>query len=106
LSGQTIEPLGVLKGVWSSDGNRFYISGSGGAAYRTIPGSTQFESLDTRVNEPLRGLWGSNGSVYAVGLDGLILRYSGGMWRRVRSQGADELPAAFFFDIDGASEDD
>ncbi|MCK6546009.1 hypothetical protein L6R52_09080 [Myxococcota bacterium] len=106
FSGQPIEPLGVLKGVWSSSGERYYISGSGGAAYRSSGGFAAFEALDTRVNQPLRGVFGfPGGPVYTVGLDSLILRWTG-EWRRVTDDGARELPNAFFFDVAGASPDD
>lgn len=106
FSGEIIEPKGTLKGVWSRNGNRYYISGSGGAAYRSNNGLASYEAIDTRISAPLRGLWGTgNNNVYAVGLEGLILRFSG-EWRVIRNNGADELPKAFLFGIDGAAGDD
>lgn len=106
FSGLPIEPLGVLKGLWSENGSSYVITGSGGAAYRSTGGFQAFEALDTRVNEPLRGAWGvAGGPVFAVGLDGIILRFAG-EWRRVTDDGARELPRAFYFDIDGLSTED
>ena len=106
FSGELIEPKGVLKGVWSANGQRYYISGSGGAAYRSARGFESFEALDTRVSEPLRGIWGTaNDNVYVVGLDSLILRFNG-QWRRVQGEGADALPRAFLFGIWGRGGDD
>jgi hypothetical protein len=106
FSGNLIEPLGVLKGVWSA-GDRYYISGSGGAAYRSSGYISSFELLDTRVNDALRGIWGPNDStIYAVGLDALILRFQNGEWRRITNNGADMLPHQFFFDVTGTAGDD
>lgn len=106
FTGLPIEPLGVLKGVWSGNGQRYFISGSGGAAYRSSGGFQSFEALDTQVNQPLRGVFGFPGSaVYTVGLDGLIMRWDG-QWRRIVDEGARDLPRAFFFDIEGVHEDD
>jgi hypothetical protein len=106
FSGEPIEPKGVLKGVWTGNGRRYYISGSGGAAYRSANGFETFEALDTRVSEPLRGIWGTaNDNVYTVGLDSLILRFNG-QWRRVSNEGADALPRAFLFGVWGRGGDD
>lgn len=106
FSGELLEPKGVLKSAWTGNGNRYYIVGSGGAAYRSNNGVASFEAIDTRISAPLRGLWGTgNNNVYAVGLDGLILRYNNG-WRIVRNDGAEELPAIFFFGISGINNDD
>jgi hypothetical protein len=109
FSNELISPQGVLKGIWNSgDGDQYFISGSGGASYRSSGGFASFELLDTQVSEALRGVWGSpgGGTVYTVGLNGLILRFQNDNWRRVRNNGADKLPAQFFFDIDGTSADD
>ncbi len=106
FSGEAIEPKGVLKGVWSGNGRRYYMVGSGGASYRSAGGYDRFEALDTRVSDPLRGIWGTgNDNVYAVGLDSLIMRYSG-QWRRIQNEGADELPRTFLFAVSGQSADD
>jgi hypothetical protein len=106
FSGSLIEPKTSLKGVWTRDGGRYYITGAGGAAYRSDNGYASFESIDTRQSAPLRGIWGqSYGNVYAVGLEGLILNYQG-EWRRVRNDGADELPNAFLFGIDALDASD
>lgn len=106
FSGEPIAPKGVLKGVWSGNGRRYYITGSGGASYRSASGYQSFEALDTRISDPLRGVWGSaNDNVYAVGLDSLILRFSG-QWRRVTNEGADLLPRTFLFGVAGAAADD
>ena len=106
FSGALIEPKSALQAVWSGNGQRFYIAGSGGAAYRSSGGAMSFELLDTRVSTPLRDLWGTgNNNVFAVGLDALILRY-GGEWRRIRADGADELPKKFLFGISGLNNDD
>lgn len=106
FSGALIEPKTTLKGVWSANANRYYVSGSGGAAYRSNNGYDAWNAFDTRVSEPLRGIWGTgNNNVYAVGLDSLIMRFDGN-WRPVRNQGADELPRVFLFGIDGLAGDD
>lgn len=106
FSGELIEPKSVLKSVWSKDADRYFLSGSGGASYRSSGGTGTFEALDTRVSEPLRGIWGTgDDNVYVVGLDALILRFSGG-WQRIRNNGADELPRVFFLGIDGTSRND
>ena len=103
FSGLPIAPKGTLKGVWSGNGRRYYFTGSGGASYRSAGGFASFEALDTRVSDPLRGIWGAaNDDVYAVGLDTLILRYSG-RWRRLTDNGADALPSAFLFGVWGTS---
>ncbi len=58
------------------------------------------------MSEPLRDLWGvGNNDVFAVGLDSLILRYSG-QWRRVRNNGAEELPSTFMFGVSGLNGND
>ena len=107
FSGDIIEPKGTLQRVWTQNGGRFYITGSGGAAYRSDDGVTSFALIDTRISDPLRGVWGTgNNNVYAVGLDGLILRFRQGQWRRVTDDGADELPSAFLFGIDGRAGND
>jgi hypothetical protein len=106
FSGQLIEPKTSLKSVWTIDGASYYFSGSGGAAYRSANRWQSFESIDTRQSAPLRGIWGeSYGNVYAVGLEGLILNYQG-EWRRVRNDGAEELPNVFLFGIDGIDSSD
>lgn len=106
FSGDIIEPKGTLQRVWTGNGNRFYITGSGGAAYRSNNGLETFELIDTRISDPLRGVWGTgNNNVYAVGLDGLILRFNG-QWRRVTDNGADELPSVFLFGIGGTAGND
>ena len=107
FSGELIAPKGTLQRAWTQNGGRFYITGSGGAAYRSNDGLERFEAIDTRISDPLRGVWGTgNNNVYAVGLEGLILRFSGGQWRRVTNDGADELPAAFLFGVSGKAADD
>lgn len=106
FSGALIEPKSTLQAVWSGNGNRFYIAGSGGAAYRSNGGIQGFELIDTRVSTPLRALWGTgNNNVFAVGLDSLILRFNGG-WQRVRNNGADELPKRFLFGVSGTGGND
>lgn len=106
FSEDLIEPKGTLQRTWTLDGSRFYVTGSGGAAYRSSDGLARFEVIDTRISDPLRGIWGTgNNSVYAVGLDGIILRFSGRQSQRVRNNGADELPAAFLFGVSGQNED-
>lgn len=106
FSGALIEPKSTLQAVWSGNGRRYYIAGSGGAAFRSSGGLVNFELLDTRVSEPLRDLWGpSTNDVFAVGLGSLILRY-GGQWRRVRDDGAEELPSTFLFGVSGTGGDD
>lgn len=106
FSGELIEPKGVLKGVWTGNGQRYYISGSGGATYRSASGYASFEALDTTVSEPLRGIWGTaNDNVYVVGLDSLILRYSG-QWRRVVNNGASDVPRTFLFGVWGRNSED
>ena len=107
FSGELIEPKGTLQRVWTRGGGRFYITGSGGAAYRSVDGLMAFEAIDTRISDPLRGVWGTgDNNVYAVGLDGLILRFSGGQWRRVRDNAADELPSVFLFGVSGKAGND
>jgi hypothetical protein len=106
FSSQLIEPKSTLQAVWSGNGRRFYIAGSGGAAYRSTGGAQNFELLDTFVSTPLRDLWGvASNDVFAVGLDSLIMRFNGG-WRRVRNDGADELPRRFLFGISGLNGSD
>ncbi len=106
FSGSLIEPKSTLQAVWSGNGRRYYIAGSGGVAYRSTGGTQNFEALDTRVFEPLRDLWGpATNDVFAVGLGTLILRY-GGQWRRIRNDGADELPNTFLFGVSGTAGDD
>jgi hypothetical protein len=109
ISGRPISPLEVLKGVFSrNDGDRYWIAGSGGAAFRSNGGFASFEALDTRVSEPLRGVWGppGGGPIYTVGLDSLILAFDGGQWRRVQAREGDVIPSAFLFDVDGRSNED
>ncbi len=110
FTGSLIEPKTSLKGVWTRDGRRYYISGAAGAAYRSDNGYASFESIDTRDPEPLRGIWGINyGDVYAVGLSGKILHFDPNgdpPWRRVRNNGAEDLPSVFFFGIDGTGGND
>lgn len=102
FSGELIEPRGALHSVWSPNGDNYSIVGSGGAAYRSDGVAASFEALDTRIAEPLRGVWGTgNNNVYAVGLDSTILRFRNGQWRRVREDGADDLPVTFLFGVDG-----
>lgn len=106
FSGEPIQPKGTLKGIWSGNGRRYYITGSGGASYRSANGYERFEALDTRVSDPLRGIWGTaNDNVYAVGLDTLILRFSG-QWRRQQGDDVDALPRSFLFGIHGTSNAD
>ena len=101
FSGELIEPRGKLHAVWTDNGRRYYVVGSGGAAYRSSGEPTNFEAIDTRFAEPLRGVWGlANNDVYAVGLDSLILRFTN-QWRRVRDDGAEEVPTTFLFGIHG-----
>ena len=104
FSGDIISPKTTLQRVWTRNGGRFYITGSSGAAYRSNGGLDSFEAIETRISDPLRGIWGTgDNNVYTVGLDGLILRFSGGQWRQVTNNGADELPAAFLFGISGTA---
>jgi hypothetical protein len=106
FSGSLLEPKTSLKSVWTQDGSSYYFTGAGGAAYRSAGIVASFESIDTRQSSPLRGIWGENyGNVFAVGLEGLILNFQGD-WRRVRDEGADELPAVFLFGIDGIDSSD
>ncbi len=106
FSGELIEPKGVLKGVWSGNGNRYYITGSGGAAYRSGGVANSFEALDTRVSDPLRGVWGTgNNNVITVGLERLVLRFSN-RWRRVDPDDLVTIPRVFFMDVSGTSQDD
>lgn len=102
FSGELIEPKTTLKGVWSRNGNEYFITGAGGASYVSDNGFNSFAALDTRISEPLRGIWGTgNNNVYAVGLDSLILRFRDGQWQVVRNNGAGILPSVFFFDVMG-----
>ncbi|MBK8014456.1 MAG: hypothetical protein IPK13_24290 [Deltaproteobacteria bacterium] len=118
--GGFIEPKGTLKGVWAANANTYFVSGSGGAAYRSTSGfgpgactvtdgvqtCPPFEALDTRISDPLRGIWGTQAqNVYTVGLESLILRYNGS-WNRVRNNGADTLPTAFLFGVSGVNGND
>ncbi len=106
FSGQLIEPKTSLKSVWGQNGDTYYISGSAGSAYRSSGGFASFVSIDTRQSAPLRGIWGENdGNVFAVGLESLILNYQG-EWRRIRDNGAEDLPNVFFFGIDGLDSGD
>lgn len=106
LSGELIAPRPVLQAVWTLNGRRYYFVGSGGAAFRSADGFRRFEALDTRGSEPLRGVFGfAHDHVYAVGLDGLILRYTN-QWRRVVSDGADRLPRTFLFGVAGRGPDE
>jgi len=101
FSGDLIEPRGKLHAVWTRNGNRYYVVGSGGAAYRSTGEPTDFDAIDTRFSEPLRGVWGTaNDNVYTVGLDSLILRFTN-QWRRIRDNGAEDVPTTFLFGIHG-----
>jgi hypothetical protein len=101
FSGSLIEPKTTLQGIWTGNGSNYYVIGSGGAAYRSDGGYNSWSALDTLIAEPLRGIWGAgNSNVFAVGLDALILHYTG-EWRRIQNNGAGELPRVFFFGIDG-----
>jgi hypothetical protein len=100
-----IEPLGVLKSAWTSSGDHYFVSGSGGASYESSGGFMNWDALDTRISDQLRGTWGVPGDnpVYAVGLNGLVIRYDGSQWTIVRDQGAAMLPKEFLFGVDGMS---
>ncbi|MEM1026260.1 MAG: hypothetical protein AAGD10_17735 [Myxococcota bacterium] len=107
FSGELIEPRVALQGVWTPNGDDFTIVGSSGAAYRSQGVATGFASLDTRIAEPLRGVWGTgNGNVYAVGLDSIILRFQNGQWQRQRNDGIASLPTTFLFGVHGQRAND
>jgi hypothetical protein len=107
FSGELIQPRVALQGVWTPNGDDFTIVGSSGASYRSSGVANAFSSLDTRIAEPLRGVWGTgNGNVYAVGLDSIILRFRNGQWQRQRDDGIAELPTTFLFGIDGRGNND
>lgn len=102
LSGALVEPRTALAGVWSANGQRWMISAAGGQTYRSAGGTSSFAAVDSRESLPFRGVWGtSNGSVYTVGLEGVVLRYTN-RWRR-ESAG---LPDQFLFGVWGRSESD
>ncbi len=101
LSGELVRPRTTLAGVWSADGRRWYLTGAGGASFRSQNRLARFEALDTRESVPLRGVWGTGGAVYAVGLEGIVLRFDN-RWRRTENP----LPDAFLFGIGGQSEAD
>ena len=97
LSGQLVRPRTALAGVFSANGRDWVVTGAGGASYRTPNRGASFEALDTRESVPLRGVWGPNaGTVYAVGLEGLVLRLTN-RWRR----DGDALPTRFLFGVWG-----
>ena len=102
FSGELVRPRTALFGVRSAQGDRWVISGAGGASYRSSGGTARFESLDTRESLPLRGVWGpARGTVYTVGLQGVVLRLTN-QWRR----DGDGLPDAFLFGVWGQDESD
>jgi hypothetical protein len=104
FSGELIEPRGKLHAVWSGNGRAYFIVGSAGAAYRSRGDPTNFEAIDTRLSEPLRGVWGTaNDDVYAVGLDTLVLRYTN-QWRV--DGDLDDAPTTFLFGIHGRGRND
>lgn len=102
LSGQPVAPRTALAGVYSADGRRWYFSGAGGGSFRSTDGGQTFEALDTRESVPLRGVWGpSGGSIYTVGLEGVVLRFDN-RWRRENPNGS----TRFLFGVWGASGSD
>lgn len=96
-----IRPTTALAGTWSEDGNRWVISGAGGASYRSAGVVSSFEILDTRESIPFRGVWGSGAAIYTVGLEGVVLRLTN-RWRR----DSDGLPDVFMFGIWGRNDAD
>lgn len=102
-----ISPRGALQRVWAASDTSYFISGSGGATYRSSDGLQTFSRLDTTLSEPLRGVWGTSSSdVYTVGLGSLVLFFDGGSWQRVMGDGLDKVPTSFLFDIHGRSAGD
>jgi photosystem II stability/assembly factor-like uncharacterized protein len=102
FSNMLIDPKASLKAVWTN-GNTYYMVGAGGAAFRSTNGPRNYEALDTLISDPLVGVWGPGGdNVFAVGLDSLLLNFSGGQWRRVNLEG---LPRVFLMDADGQGGD-
>lgn len=102
FSNMLIDPKASLKGVWTDNGGSYYFVGSGGSAFRSTNGPHNYEALDTLISDPLVGVWGGGGGVYAVGLDSLLLRFDGSQWRRANLEG---LPRVFLMDADGLGGD-
>ncbi len=101
ISLQLIRQTQNLQRVWTGNGNRFYMIGSGGAAYRSSNGLESFETIETGNNETLHGVWGaSNNNVYSVGVSGLIMRFTD-QWRRVTNNQAADLPAVVLYAVSG-----
>jgi hypothetical protein len=102
FSQEIIEPRVSLAGVWTPDGDQYTIIGSRGGAFRSRGIGQSFVELDTRIEEPLKGVWGTNNDdVYSVGLESTILRLQGAEWRRITNRGADEIPVTFLFGVHG-----
>ncbi|MGF1511749.1 MAG: hypothetical protein ACFB9M_19815 [Myxococcota bacterium] len=107
FSGEIIEPRVSLAGVWTPNGNEYTIVGSRGAAFRSFGIGDSFVALDTRIEEPLRGIWGTgNNNIFAVGLQSTILELQGSEWRRITNRGADDIPVTFLFGIHGRGGND
>src|SRR5262249_332705 len=65
-----VETGGNFNGVYSPDGNQFYLSGFNGAYYSSsfIPAEVlQTQTLLTNINYPTVGLQMAGGNLYAVG---------------------------------------
>src|SRR5262249_52314642 len=67
-----VQTAGNINGVYSPDGNRFYISGYNGIDYFssfTPSGSLRFYNEKTNSTAPVTGLQGVGGNLYAEGLN-------------------------------------
>ena len=62
-------------------GDTVFVAGESGSIFSSNDGGADWESMNSRTVETLRGLWGTSAeNIYAVGDYGTILRYDGSAW--------------------------
>jgi photosystem II stability/assembly factor-like uncharacterized protein len=86
-AGESWEPMASIPGEFYSqaahfiDARRGWTVGLNGAILATSDGGESWQSQDSGVKIPLYGITGSGEALYAVGENGIVLRYGEGVWR-------------------------
>jgi photosystem II stability/assembly factor-like uncharacterized protein len=65
------------------DTERGWVVGLNGAILHTADGGESWQNQDSGVNLPLYGITGSGETLYAVGENGIVLRYTAGSWQKL-----------------------
>jgi photosystem II stability/assembly factor-like uncharacterized protein len=85
--GASWEPATNLPGEFYSqaayfmDAQRGWVVGLNGSILHTDDGGESWQSQDSGVNMPLYGITGAGETLFAVGENGIVLRYQAGTWQ-------------------------